>query len=531
MGCLQNLLLSVYTFYKLLNLFALFLLFTDMAEPPNQPSPNQQQVSERVFIPKHIQVAILDENLHGIDDYQQIISEIRDRAILRFGYSGNLGYRQYHKGMLHEKWRFFFHIIMQCLAPRKLGFDDMSHNLLLAMIGLTFNQPYNFTQMILKALKSKLNYVAGDPHLLMLYSRFLMIIFRHLVSDLPINDGLPKLVLQRMTRRIFVDCRNVKAFVRSPRLPEIRPMLVAIVVDDYNLATDAVWNEIFVGINQLCGIDEDDDDATNVLLQYRGTSVDVIIEVIPNILVDQSTLSAENILLDSLLAMIDATLGSDAPSSSVSKGKGLLVEEEDAFQDKVDSLGPSSEWASRLSFWKEKSSDLENLPDDSSDDDDGGDSDDRPSGALASSIVTYKRRRLGEIYSSAQTYSALVDVSALEVSAPVHTSVFGRDVAFKGSRGARPPELSLSSVISSAEVHVVVSVSGFYSLSSGTPLFSLGVSTAPLFSTFPSFTGSCNLFATSVGLSSSTVPLDVTTLPPGTSSGTIRPRGACPDSP
>ncbi|MFS8023672.1 hypothetical protein Hanom_Chr16g01454211 [Helianthus anomalus] len=52
-----------------------------IAEQPNQPPPNQQQVPERVFNPKHNQVAILDENLRGIDDYQQIIRFLRRSRI------------------------------------------------------------------------------------------------------------------------------------------------------------------------------------------------------------------------------------------------------------------------------------------------------------------------------------------------------------------------------------------------------------------------------------------------------------------
>ncbi|MFS7910895.1 hypothetical protein Hanom_Chr02g00111541 [Helianthus anomalus] len=191
-----------------------------MAEHPTQPPPNQQ-VPKRVFIPKHNQVALLDPSVRGIDDYLQIIqflrryrifyaittkipivdaymqdfwttahvigdldignicyvAKIRDRSILRFGYSGNLPFSSYHNGMLREKWRFFLHIIMQCFSPRKAGFDGMSHNLLSAMIGLTFNQPYNVARMIFQALKAQLDYVVNDPRRLLLYPRFLMIIF------------------------------------------------------------------------------------------------------------------------------------------------------------------------------------------------------------------------------------------------------------------------------------------------------------------------------------------------------------------
>ncbi|KAM0014620.1 hypothetical protein Hdeb2414_s0034g00725871 [Helianthus debilis subsp. tardiflorus] len=193
------------------------------------------------------------------------VAEIRDHSILRFGFSGHLPSSSYHKGMLREKWRFFFHIIMQCFALRKVVFDGMSHNLLSAMIGLTFNRPYNFARMILQALKTQLDYVVDDPHLLLLYPRFLMIIFRHLIPNLPITNGLQQLVLQRMSRRVFVDFRTANPSVRSPRLSELRPMLGAIMVDDYSPANDAIWNEISTCVNQLFEVDVDG--GANIILQ------------------------------------------------------------------------------------------------------------------------------------------------------------------------------------------------------------------------------------------------------------------------
>ncbi|MFS8024831.1 hypothetical protein Hanom_Chr16g01467981 [Helianthus anomalus] len=53
--------------------------------------------------------------------------------------------------MIIGQWRYFFHVLMQHLAPRKSGMDDMVHSLLSDMIGLTFNQPFNFSLMILRS--------------------------------------------------------------------------------------------------------------------------------------------------------------------------------------------------------------------------------------------------------------------------------------------------------------------------------------------------------------------------------------------
>ncbi|KAJ0783502.1 hypothetical protein HanLR1_Chr01g0021031 [Helianthus annuus] len=470
-----------------------------MAEQQNQP-----HVPERHFILKHNQIALLDENLRGIDDYKEIIrflrrsriahaltanvrivkaymehfwatarvnnndtieatvngqqiviteeviraalqlgeldhgeicydATIRERAVRHFGYSGPLPSRQINKGMLREKWRFFFHVIMQCFAPRKSGMDGMGHKLLSAMIGLTFNQPYNFARMILRALQTQISYEAGNAKLMLLYPRFLMLIFKHLIPNIPIHEGLPQLVQTPMTRRIFTHCRNVKPSVHSNALPEIRPMLGAILhAEDYNLAADQTWIEITAGVNQLFGRIVGDDVEMEIEIEQAG----------PNL----------NESRDMLLEEIDAAIETEAPTA---KGKGKLVEddvvmlnekeylrtvrkdlvaklsEEDqaklaAFRNKVESLGPTSEWALKLAVWNDKLTDLDALPVDSSDSDSDHDgrSDVIPV-SQSKQIVNYKRRRIGEGSSSSPRLSEAESVSTIDVSAAVVTTVTG----------------------------------------------------------------------------------------------------------
>ncbi|MFS7904848.1 hypothetical protein Hanom_Chr01g00040871 [Helianthus anomalus] len=55
----------------------------------------------------------------------------------------------------------------------------MGHNLLSAMIGLTFNQPYNFSLMVLQDFQTHLAYRAGDKRLMLLYPQSLTLIFCH----------------------------------------------------------------------------------------------------------------------------------------------------------------------------------------------------------------------------------------------------------------------------------------------------------------------------------------------------------------
>ncbi|MFS7997374.1 hypothetical protein Hanom_Chr12g01141031 [Helianthus anomalus] len=399
---------------------------------------------------------------------------------------------------------------------------------------------------------------------MMLYPRFLMIIFRHHIPNILIHKGLSPLVLTPIGRRIFGDCRNVKASVQSTRLPELRPMLGAILVEDYNLANDQTRGEVFAG---LFGASDDEDGAAMMIPQQmvvdqphvdpqqflvvieepvvheptlaeprivQQVVVDPISEpvnepsqdiemeaVTPDVAFEQADPNPVGDSFDRELAKLDGALEAGVPTASSSKGK-LSSEDQakiKAFRNKVDALGPSSEWALNLSIWIEKTLDLNALPNESLDSDNDGDDDRRPVAVLIIQlmpIMTYMGIRLGEGSSSSRRPTEAEVVSTIEVLVAVITTV--TDVIFVSS-SSRQAQSSSSAV----------------------PVATSGVSTTPLFTTFPVLPSSCNLFATSVGVSSSSFPLFFITMPPGSTlsfvhlsdprrSGPrlrIRPKSAC----
>ncbi|MFS7952977.1 hypothetical protein Hanom_Chr07g00613261 [Helianthus anomalus] len=257
------------------------------AQPDVAAAPT---VPVRHFVPKHNQIAILDEAIQGAADYapiihflrrsrisysarsvdntieaaingnQIVITEdviraalrfgdldhgrtcysrtIRERAARAFGYVGQFPSKQHLKGMIIGQWRYFFHVLMRCLAPRKAGMDGMGHNLLLGLIGLTFNQPFNFSLMILQSFQSKLGYRANDKRLQLLYPSFLTLIFCHLFPNLPFGDHLPAYALTLMHRHIFKDCRNPKETVHATSLPVVHPLLGAMAQELFDADVD-----------------------------------------------------------------------------------------------------------------------------------------------------------------------------------------------------------------------------------------------------------------------------------------------------
>ncbi|KAJ0578199.1 hypothetical protein HanOQP8_Chr05g0199281 [Helianthus annuus] len=192
---------------------------------------------------------------HGRTCYSRTI---RGRAARAFGYVGQFPSKQHLIGMIMGQWRYFFHVLMQCLAPRKAGMDGMGHNLLSGMIGLTFNQPFNFSLMILQSFQSQFGFRANDKRLQLLYPRFLTLIFRHLLSNLTFGDHFPAYALTPMHRRIFKDCRNPKETVHASILPVDHPLLGAMVQEvGYNSESDQTWIDIRNGVTQLFDADVD----------------------------------------------------------------------------------------------------------------------------------------------------------------------------------------------------------------------------------------------------------------------------------
>ncbi|KAJ0711512.1 hypothetical protein HanOQP8_Chr09g0324661 [Helianthus annuus] len=186
---------------------------------------------------------------HGRTCYSRTI---RERAARAFGYVGQFPSKQLLKGMIIDQWRYFFHVLMQCLASRKAGIDGMGHSLLSGMIGLTFNQPFNFSLMILQSFQSQLGYRANDRQLQLLYPRFLTLIFRHILPNLPFGDHFPAYALTPMHKRIFKVCRNPKETVHATTLLVVHPLLGAMVQEvGYNLESDQTWINIRNGVAQL----------------------------------------------------------------------------------------------------------------------------------------------------------------------------------------------------------------------------------------------------------------------------------------
>ncbi|KAI7734524.1 hypothetical protein M8C21_030971 [Ambrosia artemisiifolia] len=99
----------------------------------------------------------------------------------RIKYDGDPGESQLIKSNLSPQWKYLMHVLIHCLSPRKGGYNACRISIQSAMVALTLNMPFNFSQMIFNHLKEN---ITTRQHKFLMYPRFLQLI---------INAKLPNL--------------------------------------------------------------------------------------------------------------------------------------------------------------------------------------------------------------------------------------------------------------------------------------------------------------------------------------------------
>ncbi|KAJ0616767.1 hypothetical protein HanIR_Chr02g0094151 [Helianthus annuus] len=467
------------------------------------------------------------------------VRQIRERGVRSFGYAGSFDKKEISKPMFLGQWRFFFHVLMQCLSPRKSGTDTMSNDLVSGMIGLPYNQPYNFSLMIFQALKQQIGLKANDKRLMLLYPRFLCIIFRHLLPNLSFEGTLLAYGGKPMGNRIFKDCAKINESKRTDARPVLTPLCGAILHDNYNPEADLQWLNIRDGLDHLFVGDTQEPVVVQPQVDLQQPPA-VIQEpepvqepVISESVTVTSIQAAVAVETDDEILELDAALDAGPSSRAVDKGKrpmedavvdelldDMPTEKEylmavpkelqncirphesrslELFRAKVASLGPSSEWGIRLARWNEKASDPDSIVFSSSDDDDDVD---RPRPVLdtvraSAPLRKFKRRR--------------VAVSDLQSSSPMVASVsVTSSSAPSDSRGLLNVELSVAPPTLSSPLpfpSFVEATSVTTSVLPDTPIMSSPIPVVPLFESLSSQTGTSNVFALS---GSSSLPVQPT---------------------
>ncbi|KAF5815607.1 hypothetical protein HanXRQr2_Chr03g0124921 [Helianthus annuus] len=86
---------------------------------------------------------------------------------------------------------------------------------------------------------------------MILYPRFLSLIIRHLLPNLPFDVSLPAHAQAPMHTRMFTDFAKVNVSKRTDVRPVTTPLLGANVQENYNPENDPIWINIRNGVDQI----------------------------------------------------------------------------------------------------------------------------------------------------------------------------------------------------------------------------------------------------------------------------------------
>ncbi|KAI3825189.1 hypothetical protein L1987_06666 [Smallanthus sonchifolius] len=102
-------------------------------------------------------------------------------CIQRMGYRGRQNDTQARKGGLVDEWRYFMHVIIQCISPRNAGTDGLKMALQTAMVALTLTKRFNFPLYLYREMVMQINPAEVNTPL-----------FGHLINPdyvAPLNDN------------------------------------------------------------------------------------------------------------------------------------------------------------------------------------------------------------------------------------------------------------------------------------------------------------------------------------------------------
>ncbi|KAI3815830.1 hypothetical protein L1987_15513 [Smallanthus sonchifolius] len=154
----------------------------------------------------------------------------------RMGYRGRQNDTQARKGGLVGEWRYFMHVIIQCISPRKAGTDGLKMALQTAMVALTLNKRFSFPLYFYREMVMQINPAEGQGFLM--YLRFIQMILNHLILDLPQHPI--RITLTPMLKHIFTDCTKVKQ-QNAALIPVNTPLFGHLINPDYVAPPNDNW--------------------------------------------------------------------------------------------------------------------------------------------------------------------------------------------------------------------------------------------------------------------------------------------------
>ncbi|GJS42173.1 hypothetical protein Tco_0567216 [Tanacetum coccineum] len=147
-------------------------------------------------------------------------TEIFEQLAL-MGYATDSDKLTFQKGNFSPQWRFFIHIILHCLSPKKTSWEQFSSNIATAIICLSTNKTFNFSKFIFDAMVKNLD----NPHKFLMYPRFIQIsLNKQRILLQPHTRTYPTPVL---TQKAFSNMKRVTRGYSGDDIPLFSSMITA----------------------------------------------------------------------------------------------------------------------------------------------------------------------------------------------------------------------------------------------------------------------------------------------------------------
>ncbi|GJS13802.1 ribonuclease H-like domain, reverse transcriptase, RNA-dependent DNA polymerase [Tanacetum coccineum] len=137
-------------------------------------------------------------------------------------YEGNLAQLTFYKPLFSPQWKYLVHVLLYCLSPKSTSWEQFGTNIASALVGLTTNQKFNFSLMIMNGM---LGHIANGKPFLM-YPRFIQLFLnKQLEGVTSPQNFLPSVILPS---KVFTFMRKNSPKFSGRITPLTSPMLEVI---------------------------------------------------------------------------------------------------------------------------------------------------------------------------------------------------------------------------------------------------------------------------------------------------------------
>ncbi|KAF5759518.1 hypothetical protein HanXRQr2_Chr16g0742221 [Helianthus annuus] len=162
--------------------------------------------------------------------------------LLRMKCVGDIFSSQINKGDLPLRYKFLFHVLIQCISNRRVGYDMAGNDLVGLMVALVLNKPFSISKYIFSNMKENMTRTGSRStgNKFWMYPRFLQIIMNVQHPNLPKADD----DILKIEPMILQSLRIIKSLAakRYKESDPLRKLIGALGKPDYVAPEDDKWS-------------------------------------------------------------------------------------------------------------------------------------------------------------------------------------------------------------------------------------------------------------------------------------------------